>query len=80
MNTKEAGTFSPVIDCEYLLEQISDAFQYFASGEKTGNLIINYELHWDRWRPRNGIYQLKFVQCVVCRLPGARNGETVGTT
>lgn len=33
--------FKPVIDREYLLEDISLAYEYVLSGEKTGNVIIN---------------------------------------
>lgn len=35
------GKFIPVIDREYLLEDISKAYEYVISGEKTGNVIIN---------------------------------------
>jgi len=33
--------FKPVIDREYLLEDITSAYEYVLSGEKTGNVIIN---------------------------------------
>jgi len=33
--------FKPVIDREYLLEDITLAYEYVLSGEKTGNVIIN---------------------------------------
>jgi NADPH:quinone reductase-like Zn-dependent oxidoreductase len=33
--------FRPVIDREYLLEDISKAYEYVLKGEKTGNVIIN---------------------------------------
>jgi NADPH:quinone reductase-like Zn-dependent oxidoreductase len=36
----EEGKFKPVIDRKYLLEQIVDAFQYVASGNKIGSVII----------------------------------------
>lgn len=34
--------FKPVIDKEYHLEEISEAYGYVLSGQKTGNVIINY--------------------------------------
>ncbi|TPE42437.1 NAD(P)-dependent alcohol dehydrogenase [Pontibacter mangrovi] len=37
----EKGTFHPLIDREYALDNISDAYEYVISGEKTGNVIIN---------------------------------------
>lgn len=36
--------FVAVIDREYPLEEISKAYEYVSSGEKTGNVIINYFL------------------------------------
>lgn len=33
--------FKPVIEREYLLEEIALAYEYVLSGEKTGNVIIN---------------------------------------
>ena len=36
----EKGRFQPVIDRRYPLEGIADAFNYAASGEKTGNIIL----------------------------------------
>ncbi len=41
MNLLEQGKFKPVIDREYSLEDISKAYEYVISGEKTGNVIIN---------------------------------------
>ena len=35
------GIFNPVIDREYELEDISEAYTYVMSGAKTGNVIIN---------------------------------------
>jgi NADPH:quinone reductase-like Zn-dependent oxidoreductase len=35
------GIFKPVIDREYQLEDISKAYKYVMTGEKTGNVIIN---------------------------------------
>ncbi len=35
------GIFTPVIDREYVLEDISKAYAYVLTGEKTGNVIIN---------------------------------------
>ena len=34
------GTFKPVIDRNYSLEQIADAFKYVLTGQKTGNVVI----------------------------------------
>jgi NADPH:quinone reductase-like Zn-dependent oxidoreductase len=34
------GKFKPVIDREYKIEQIKDAFTYVNSGQKTGNVIL----------------------------------------
>ena len=41
INLLKKGVFKPVIDREYLLEDISKAYEYVISGEKTGNVIIN---------------------------------------
>jgi len=35
------GKFKPIIDREYPIEHISDAYQYVASGQKTGNVILS---------------------------------------
>ena len=40
-NLLEKGKFKPVIDREYSLEDISIAYEYVITGEKTGNVIIN---------------------------------------
>ena len=40
-NLLEKGKFKPVIDREYSLENISKAYEYVLTGEKTGNVIIN---------------------------------------
>ncbi|MEX2568122.1 MAG: NAD(P)-dependent alcohol dehydrogenase [Cyclobacteriaceae bacterium] len=40
-NHLETGTFQPVIDREYQLEDISKAYEYVIKGEKTGNVLIN---------------------------------------
>jgi NADPH:quinone reductase-like Zn-dependent oxidoreductase len=40
-NLLEKGIFKPVIDREYSLEDISKAYEYVITGEKTGNVIIN---------------------------------------
>lgn len=37
----DKGTFKPVIDRHYKLEQIIEAYKYVESGQKTGNVIIN---------------------------------------
>lgn len=39
----EAGKFKPLIDRHYPLEQISEAFEYVASGQKTGNVILKMD-------------------------------------
>lgn len=36
----EEGTFMPVIDREYKLEQIVEAYRYVETGQKTGNVIL----------------------------------------
>jgi NADPH:quinone reductase-like Zn-dependent oxidoreductase len=35
------GIFKPEIDREYQLEDISNAYEYVMTGEKTGNVIVN---------------------------------------
>ena len=39
----EKGQFTPLIDKQYPLEKIGDAYEYAASGQKTGNVIITYQ-------------------------------------
>ncbi|WP_291870491.1 NAD(P)-dependent alcohol dehydrogenase [Maribacter sp.] len=41
MDLLKKGKFIPVIDREYSLEDISKAYEYVITGEKTGNVIIN---------------------------------------
>jgi NADPH:quinone reductase-like Zn-dependent oxidoreductase len=36
----EEGSFRPVIDRKYPLDQIAEAFTYVASGQKIGNVVI----------------------------------------
>jgi NADPH:quinone reductase-like Zn-dependent oxidoreductase len=36
----ESGKYKPVIDRQYTLEQIVDAYRYVETGQKTGNVII----------------------------------------
>ena len=36
----EAGTFRPVIDRRYPLEEIANAYRYVETGQKTGNVVI----------------------------------------
>lgn len=38
----EKGKFKPVIDREYSLKDISKAYAYVISGQKTGNVVINF--------------------------------------
>lgn len=40
VNQLENGTFKPVIDREYSLEEIAEAYNYVMSGQKTGNVLI----------------------------------------
>jgi NADPH:quinone reductase-like Zn-dependent oxidoreductase len=40
-NLLEKGKFNPVIDREYVLEDISKAYEYVIKGQKTGNVLIN---------------------------------------
>ena len=39
-NLVEQGTFKPVIDKQYTLEEITEAYRYVESGQKTGNVVI----------------------------------------
>ncbi len=39
----EEGKFNAVIDRTYSLEQISEAFEFVASGQKTGNVVITVQ-------------------------------------
>ena len=41
----EQGKFKPIIDREYPLEQIADAYRYVETGQKTGNVVITLEQH-----------------------------------
>ena len=36
----ENGEFKPVIDREYMLDQITEAYKYVETGQKTGNVIL----------------------------------------
>ncbi len=42
-NLTEEGEFKPVIDRKYSLEKVVEAYQYVASGQKTGNVILTME-------------------------------------
>jgi NADPH:quinone reductase-like Zn-dependent oxidoreductase len=42
-NLIEQGRFKPVKDRKYPLEKIADAYQYVATGQKTGNVVISLE-------------------------------------
>lgn len=37
----DEGKYTPLIDKEYAMEDISEAYEYVMSGQKTGNVIIN---------------------------------------
>jgi NADPH:quinone reductase-like Zn-dependent oxidoreductase len=37
----EKGKFMPLVDKQYTLEEIADAYRYVETGEKTGNVVIN---------------------------------------
>ena len=36
----QKGEFKPVIDRQYNLDQIVEAYKYVESGQKTGNVVI----------------------------------------
>src|SRR5690606_21574151 len=36
----EAGTFHPLVDREYPIDAIADAYGYVASGQKVGNVLV----------------------------------------
>jgi NADPH:quinone reductase-like Zn-dependent oxidoreductase len=38
----EQGKFKPVIDRKYPLEKIAEAYQYVATGQKTGNVVVTF--------------------------------------
>lgn len=40
-NLLDKGKFKPLIDREYLLEDISKAYEFVITGQKTGNVLIN---------------------------------------
>jgi len=42
-NQLENQNFKPVIDCEYLLDDISKAYEYVIKGQKTGNVLITLD-------------------------------------
>jgi NADPH:quinone reductase-like Zn-dependent oxidoreductase len=37
----EVGKFKPVIDRSYAMEEVVAAYEYLASGEKTGNIVLS---------------------------------------
>lgn len=56
----EAGEFRAVIDRQYPLEAIADAYRYVESERKTGIVVVNHcrrcpaarPARWDEWSPR----------------------------
>ena len=38
----EKGSFKPVIDKRYSMDEIKEAYHYVERGEKTGNVVITY--------------------------------------
>ena len=36
----ESGAFRPVIDRQYTMDQIVEAYKYVESGQKTGNVVL----------------------------------------
>jgi len=38
----EKGDFVPLIDCTYPITEIKEAFKYMLSGEKRGNVVIEF--------------------------------------
>jgi NADPH:quinone reductase-like Zn-dependent oxidoreductase len=44
----ESGTFKPVIDRRYPLDQIVEAYRYVETGQKIGNVVITVEPDEDR--------------------------------
>jgi len=39
----ESGTFTPVIDRRYRLDQIVEAYRYVETGQKVGNVVISVD-------------------------------------
>ena len=39
----EKGAFKPMIGRAYPLENIREAYEYVASGQKTGNVILTFD-------------------------------------
>lgn len=37
----EKGDFKPIIDREYNLDDIVEAYRYVETGQKTGNVLVN---------------------------------------
>jgi NADPH:quinone reductase-like Zn-dependent oxidoreductase len=43
INQLENGIFKPVIDRAYILQDVSEAYEYVMAGEKTGNVVIDVQ-------------------------------------
>ncbi|WP_194973880.1 zinc-binding dehydrogenase [Aquiflexum lacus] len=39
----ENGEFRPVLDWSYAIEKAAEAYRYVASGQKTGNVVLDIE-------------------------------------
>lgn len=51
----EQGDYMPVIDRQYPLDKIADAYRYVETGEKTGNVIIKVQIESDRISKSSGM-------------------------
>lgn len=44
-NLLETGKFKPILDRAYSMEDIADGYSYLLSGRKTGNVLLNCNVH-----------------------------------